>query len=121
MTELRERVDLSRVEMMRGYAETYSCRRISLLSYFGEYLDNPCGNCDRCLAAERLDDVSTERPAYRVGTAVRHSQWGPGMVIGGDRERVTVLFDDFGYRTLSLDAVRDKGLLEVAETDPAAS
>ncbi len=120
MTELRERVDLSRVEMMRGYAETYSCRRISLLSYFGEYLDNPCGNCDRCLAAERLDDVSTERPAYRVGTAVRHSQWGPGMVIGGDRERVTVLFDDFGYRTLSLDAVRDKGLLEVAETDPAA-
>jgi ATP-dependent DNA helicase RecQ len=42
------------------------------------------------------------------------------MVIGGDRERVTVLFDDFGYRTLSLDAVRDKGLLEVAETDPAA-
>lgn len=32
MVELRERVDLSRVEMMRGYAETYSCRRVSLLS-----------------------------------------------------------------------------------------
>ncbi|TDK97467.1 ATP-dependent DNA helicase RecQ [Mycobacterium paragordonae] len=120
MVELRERVDLSRVEMMRGYAETYSCRRVSLLSYFGEYLDEPCGNCDRCLAAEQLDDVRTERPAHDVGTAVRHSQWGPGMVIGGDRERVTVLFDEFGYRTLSMAAVREKGLLEVADGDAAA-
>ncbi|KQH75226.1 recombinase RecQ [Mycobacterium gordonae] len=112
--ELRERVDLSRVEMMRGYAETYSCRRVSLLSYFGEYLDDPCGNCDRCLAAGQPDEVRTERPAYHVGTAVRHSQWGPGLVIGGDRERVTVLFDEFGYRTLSMAAVREKGLLKVA-------
>lgn len=112
MVELRERVDLSRVEMMRGYAETYSCRRVSLLSYFGEYLDDPCGNCDRCLAAEQLDDVRTERPAHDVGAAVRHAQWGPGMVIGGDHERVTVLFDEFGYRTLSMAAVREKGLLE---------
>lgn len=114
--ELRERVDLSRVEMMRGYAETYSCRRVSLLSYFGEYLDDPCGNCDRCLAAGQPDDVRTERPAYHVGTAVRHSQWGPGLVIGGDRERVTVLFDEFGYRTLSMAAVREKGLLGVADS-----
>lgn len=120
MVELRERVDLSRVEMMRGYAETYSCRRVSLLSYFGEYLDDPCGNCDRCLAAEQLDDVRTERPAHDVGTAVRHSQWGSGMVIGGDHERVTVLFDEFGYRTLSMAAVREKGLLEVADGDAAA-
>ncbi|MBX9641318.1 MAG: ATP-dependent DNA helicase [Mycobacteriaceae bacterium] len=120
IVELRERVDLSRVEMMRGYAETYSCRRVSLLSYFGEYLDDPCGNCDRCLAAAELDDVSTERPAYGVGTAVRHSQWGSGMVIGGDRERVTVLFDDIGYRMLSMAAVRDKGLLEVADVDAGA-
>lgn len=115
MVELRERVDLSRVDMMRGYAETYSCRRVSLLSYFGEYLDDPCGNCDRCLAAEHVDDVRTERPAYHVGTVVRHSQWGPGMVIGGDSERLTVLFDEFGYRTLSMAAVRGKGLLEVAD------
>lgn len=120
MVELRERVDLSRVEMMRGYAETYSCRRVSLLSYFGEYLDEPCGNCDRCLAAEQLDDVRTERPAHDVGTAVRHSQWGSGMVIGGDHERVTVLFDGFGYRTLSMAAVREKGLLEVADGDASA-
>jgi ATP-dependent DNA helicase RecQ len=30
----------------------------------------------------------------------------------GDPDRVTVLFDASGYRTLALDAVRDHGLLE---------
>jgi ATP-dependent DNA helicase RecQ len=112
LVELRERVDLSRVEMMRGYAETYSCRRVSLLAYFGEYRDGPCGNCDRCLATE----VCIEDPAVQVGTTVRHSEWGPGMVIGGDNERITVLFDEFGYRTLSLAAVREHGLLETTDT-----
>jgi ATP-dependent DNA helicase RecQ len=36
-------------------------------------------------------------------------------VIGGDRERITVLFDEFGYRTLSMAAVHEHGLLEVTE------
>lgn len=111
--DLRERVDVSRVEMMRGYAETGSCRRVFLLAYFGEYLPAACGNCDRCLAAARLADVSVEEPALAVGTAVRHREWGPGVVIGGERERVTVLFEEFGYRTLSMAAVREHGLLEV--------
>lgn len=113
--ELRERVDLSRVEMTRGYAETDSCRRVFLLAYFGERLAGACGNCDRCRAAERLDDVGVEQPALPVDTGVRHREWGAGVVIGGDHERVTVLFDEFGYRTLSMRAVRDHGLLEVSE------
>lgn len=90
--ELRERVDLSRVEMMRGYAETSCCRRIFLLAYFGAYRTGACGNCDRCLAADELDDVSVESPALQANTAVRHRDWGTGVVIGGDRERITVLF-----------------------------
>lgn len=113
--DLRERVDLSRVEMMRGYAETDSCRRVFLLAYFGERLAGPCGNCDRCRAAERLEDVGVEQPALPVDTAVRHREWGPGVVIGGDRDRVTVLFDEFGYRTLSMAAVREHGLLEAGD------
>lgn len=113
--EMRGRVDLSRVEMMRGYAETDSCRRVYLLAYFGERLPGPCGNCDRCSAAERLDDVAVEPPTLPVDTAVRHREWGPGAVIGGDSERVTILFEEFGYRTLSVAAVREHGLLEVTE------
>ncbi|OBG27753.1 recombinase RecQ [Mycobacterium sp. 852002-51057_SCH5723018] len=116
--ELRERVDLSRVEMMRGYSETRSCRRVFLLSYFGEYLPSPCGNCDRCIHAATPDDVGVEEPALPVDTDVRHREWGAGVVIGGDGQRITVLFEEFGYRTLSMAAVREHGLLEV--TDPIA-
>ncbi|OBI90040.1 RecQ family ATP-dependent DNA helicase [Mycobacterium asiaticum] len=108
---LRERVDLSRVDMMRGYAETQYCRRVFLLSYFGESYSGGCGNCDAC--ADGLSEGGAGRPAIAVGTDVEHRQWGHGMVIGGEEERVTVLFDEFGYRTLSMAAVREHGLLEV--------
>lgn len=42
--ELRRR----RLEQMRTYAVTSSCRRVTLLRYFGEEAEGPCGNCDRC-------------------------------------------------------------------------
>ncbi|WP_156746831.1 hypothetical protein [Mycobacterium sp. E2733] len=39
----------------------------------------------------------------------------PGTVIGGARKRITVLFDEFAYRALSMAAVHEHGLLEVTE------
>jgi ATP-dependent DNA helicase RecQ len=42
------RLDQSRVEMMRGYAETAGCRRRFLLGYFGETVSAPCEACDVC-------------------------------------------------------------------------
>jgi ATP-dependent DNA helicase RecQ len=38
------------------------------------------------------------------------------MVLGYDGERMTVLFDDVGYKTLSVAVVRDNDLLA---TEPA--
>lgn len=108
VVEARERVDRSRVEMMRGYAETRSCRRVFLLAYFGQLLAGPCGNCDRCDAD---GGGAVEQPAIAVETAVRHRDWGPGVVIGGDADRITVLFDHYGYRVLSMAAVREHGLM----------
>ncbi len=53
VAEGHRKVEQSRVEMMRGYAETTGCRRQFLLAYFGETLDEPCGNCDTCAAGHR--------------------------------------------------------------------
>ena len=112
VVEARESVDRSRVEMMRGYAESRHCRRQFLLSYFGQPLPGPCGNCDRCRDGEGAADEDTGRQsAIPVDTTVSHREWGNGVVIGGDTDRVTVLFEDYGYRTLAMSAVTEKNLL----------
>jgi ATP-dependent DNA helicase RecQ len=62
--------DRSRVEMMRGYAEVRDCRREYLLNYFGEALEQPCGNCDNCEAHVVAEDPR-ELP-FELGSRVRH-------------------------------------------------
>ncbi|WP_019063909.1 RecQ family ATP-dependent DNA helicase [Streptomyces prunicolor] len=42
------KLEQSRVDMMRGYAETTDCRRRFLLGYFGDSGPVPCGACDNC-------------------------------------------------------------------------
>jgi len=58
-----------------------------------------------------------EYGARAPGATVRHREWGPGRVLRRDAERVTVLFDEAGYRTLSLGAVTEHDLL-TRESDP---
>ncbi len=109
LAETRQRVDRSRIEMIRGYAETTGCRRQFLLGYFGEELPRPCGNCDTCGQGFQLSVAA--RGGYRVNARVDHEHWGSGMVMRVEDDRITVLFDTVGYKTLSLDAVRAQNLL----------
>lgn len=44
LKDLRRR----RLQQMQGYAECRTCRREYLLRYFGDQVNGPCGNCDRC-------------------------------------------------------------------------
>lgn len=104
------RVELTRVEMMRGYAETTGCRRQFLMSYFGSTLQQPCGVCDTC-AAGTASQLPTGETGFAVQSRVRHAEWGDGIVMREEDDRLTVLFDQEGYRTLSLRAVRDNNLL----------
>jgi len=113
LAEARRRVDDSRLQMMRAYAETPQCRRQFLLAYLGEELPEPCGRCDTCWAGTAAQRSADERSEpWSPGTVVRHPEFGEGTVMGyeGD-DRVTVLFESYGYRTLSLDAVADHDLL----------
>ncbi|CAL66717.1 DNA helicase RecQ [Christiangramia forsetii] len=43
-----EEVQLAKLDRMKQYSEALSCRRKILLGYFGEYLQEDCGNCDIC-------------------------------------------------------------------------
>lgn len=115
VANIAERVDRTRVEMMRGYAETRDCRRQFLLGYFAEALAEPCGNCDRCTAnaAAGREPETPQESVLPVDTPVEHRQWGPGVVISGEPDRITVLFDDYGYRTLSIESIRETGVLQV--------
>jgi ATP-dependent DNA helicase RecQ len=118
LAEHHERVDQSRVEMMRGYAETTECRRQFLLGYFGEQLDQPCGNCDN---DDRPENPAEQQPAapldapFPVETAVEHTEWGPGIVMRIEEDRLVVLFDQVGYKTLALAAVLEHDLLRRRE------
>jgi ATP-dependent DNA helicase RecQ len=109
----RRSVDLSRVEMMRQYAETVDCRRRFLLGYFGEELPKPCGNCDNCRAGI-ADSAPRPAAAFPVQQQVRHREWGRGVVVASGPDRITVLFDRIGYKTLSVAAVTGQGLLDPA-------
>ncbi|MER7616636.1 RecQ family ATP-dependent DNA helicase [Nonomuraea wenchangensis] len=107
LDEARHHLDRSRVDMMRGYAETLGCRRRFLLAYFGEpYAAGACGSCDTCRdgGAPEPAPAADEGP-FPVGAKVKHKTWGQGTVMGREPDRITVLFDSVGYKTLALSAV----------------
>jgi ATP-dependent DNA helicase RecQ len=98
----------SRVEMIRGYAELRDCRREYLLNYFGEAYEAPCGNCDNCEAG--LVEEGADKP-FELGTRVEHASWGEGLVQRYEADKVVVLFDEVGYKTLAVALVRERSLL----------
>jgi ATP-dependent DNA helicase RecQ len=109
-SEERREWERSRVEMMRGYAEHEHCRRVFVLSYFGEQGAKPCGHCDNCEAGRGAAEEG-ERP-FEVGAGVTHADWGEGIIQRYDGDRVVILFESVGYRTLSVQLVTERGLLD---------
>ena len=47
--EVHKRIELHKLDSMLALCELVSCRRQALLSYFGDHLEQGCGNCDTCL------------------------------------------------------------------------
>jgi len=110
--EAYRKLQESRIERMRAYAETRRCRRQFLLEYFGEQTAELCGDCDNCRAG-LATDVPDAGP-FRVEQPVTHPAFGAGVVMGVEGDELTVLFDDVGYKTLSLPTVVDQELLTPA-------
>jgi ATP-dependent DNA helicase RecQ len=123
LAEARQRVDESRLQMMRGYAETDGCRRQFLLGYFGEDLPEPCGNCDSCTEGASQPQVGNNDGGaardvadlpFPVQSSVTHKKWGAGLVMRYEDDVITVLFEREGYKTLSREAVMKRKLLKPA-------
>jgi ATP-dependent DNA helicase RecQ len=72
-SEDHKRTEQFRLNAMLGLCEITSCRRQALLDYFGERLDEPCGNCDNCLQPPQTWD-GTEAARKALSAAFRTEQ-----------------------------------------------
>ncbi|QEI14016.1 DNA helicase RecQ [Cellvibrio japonicus] len=87
-----KRNEQQRLNAMLGLCEITSCRRQSLLRYFGDHLVQPCGNCDNCLIPPQTWDGS-EAVQMALSCVYRTGQrFGAGHVIdvlrGSNNEKV---------------------------------
>ncbi|MBZ2168052.1 DNA helicase RecQ [Marinobacter sp. F4216] len=87
-----KRVERQKLDAMLGLCEVTKCRRQVLLSYFGDQLEEPCGNCDTCLTPPETWDgtVAVQKAlscVYRTG-----QRYGVTYLIdvlrGSDNERL---------------------------------
>jgi len=113
----RERVEESRIAMMRQLAETTGCRRQFLLGYFGDELPEPCGNCDTCSSGTAFDGGAhvadgANDDVWPPDARVEHAEWGTGVVMSTEEDRITVFFESAGYRTLALADIAERDLLQ---------
>lgn len=94
----QKRVELHKLNSMAGYAEPLLCRRRALLAYFGETLEDDCGNCDLCLDPPQQYDA-TEDAQKALSCIFRTGQrFGMGHIIdvlrGSTKERILALGHD---------------------------
>ncbi len=105
--EARKRVELRKLDAMLGYCELATCRRRTLLSYFGEDLPEPCGNCDNCLAPITTWDA-TEAARKAMSCVYRTGQrFGAAYLIDVLRGRDTERIRRFGHDRLPTYGVGD--------------
>lgn len=108
--ERRQQFERSRLEMIRGYAEVQDCRREYLLNYFGEPLDKPCRFCDNCKAGVTVEENSSY--PFELNSCVVHTHFGKGHVMRYEGDKVVILFNTVGYKTLVIDLALQQGLLK---------
>lgn len=87
-----KRIEQHKLNAMLGYCETSKCRRQVLLSYFGEVLEQPCGNCDSCL--QKIETWDGTVAAQKALSCVyrTNQRFGAGylvdVLLGKDNDRI---------------------------------
>lgn len=99
------RIEHAKLDAMISLCETPDCRRQQLLRYFGEQLDEPCGNCDRCL--EPVDTFDGTELAQKALSCVYRTRQMFGMahvidvLLGKETEKV-LRFDHHNLSTFGI-------------------
>ncbi len=98
--EERKRLEVRKLDALLGYCELATCRRRTLLAYFGEHLAQHCGNCDTCLNPVAVWDatVASQKAmscAYRTG-----QRFGAAYLTDVLRGRDTARIRRFGHDRL---------------------
>ena len=102
--EAHKRRLTAHLNAMLALCETVECRRVNMLSYFGEE-SKPCGNCDTCLHPPQSWD-GTEAAQKLLSTIVRlererHQHFGAGQLIDILRGNETDKVRRWGHDALS--------------------
>ncbi|MGB3539397.1 MAG: DNA helicase RecQ [Mesorhizobium sp.] len=98
--EQRKRMERQKLDALLGLAETASCRRQVLLSYFGDHCE-PCGNCDTCAEPPCLFDgtIAAQKALsciYRTGERFGQA-YIVDVLVGAEDQRIA----DLGHDRLS--------------------
>lgn len=98
--EQRKRMERQKLDALLGLAETASCRRQVLLSYFGDHCA-PCGNCDTCAEPPRLFDgtIAAQKALsciYRTGERFGQA-YIADVLLGVENDRIA----QFGHDRIS--------------------
>jgi ATP-dependent DNA helicase RecQ len=99
--EQHKRVERHKLDAMLGLCELTTCRRQALLRYFGDEMDEPCGNCDNCLIPPETWDATVA--AQKALSCVHRTgqRFGVTYLVdvlrGSDHERIK----QFGHDKLS--------------------
>jgi ATP-dependent DNA helicase RecQ len=99
-----KRLQRSKLDALLSLAESHDCRRVRLLTYFGED-SQPCGNCDNCLQRPATWDA-TEAARKMLSCIYRFHQnggqrFGAGHLIDVLRGKVTEKVEQHGHQSLS--------------------
>jgi ATP-dependent DNA helicase RecQ len=103
-TDEFKRIQRGKLDALLALAEAHDCRRVRLLSYFGED-SAPCGNCDNCLRPPATWD-GTEAARKMLSCIYRfwqHGQqrFGAGHLIDVLRGKQTDKVRQYGHEALS--------------------
>src|SRR5947209_7701975 len=101
-SEQEQYVAHQQLQQVISYADSYACRRRSLLAYFGEtYEEENCGNCDNCLHSMVVEDRTIDAQKFLSCVGRTQQRFGMRYIIDILRGANTQKIRDYGHDQLS--------------------